>query len=49
MTNQEWIELIKKEFQVNGSVARKMLHAMMEIKTIDKIVKGRKDEKIRVE
>lgn len=49
MTNQEWVELIKKEFQVNGSVARKMLHTIMKIKTIDTIVKGRKDEEIRFE
>lgn len=46
MTNQEWIELIKKEFEVSGSVARKMLHAMMKIKTIDTIIKGGKNEKI---
>ena len=35
MENKEWIELIKKEFQVSGNVARKMLHAMMVIKELN--------------
>ena len=30
MTNPEWVELISKEFNVNRTIAKKMLHGMYE-------------------
>lgn len=34
MTNREWMLLIAKEFNVSNSVAKEMLHAMMEVKKV---------------
>ena len=35
MTNQEWIDLLSKEFSVSRTSARDMLHALMTIKRYD--------------
>lgn len=35
MTNQEWIDLLSKEFNVSRTSARDMLHALMVIKRHD--------------
>ena len=35
MTNQEWIDLLSKEFSVSRTSARDMLHAIMNIKRYD--------------
>jgi hypothetical protein len=35
MTNQEWIDLLSKEFNVSRTSARDMLHALMTIKKYD--------------
>lgn len=35
MTNQEWIDLLSKEFAVSRTSARDMLHALMTIKRYD--------------
>lgn len=35
MTNQEWIDLLSKEFDVSRTSARDMLHALMTIKRYD--------------
>jgi len=40
MTNNEWKELLSKEFNVSKNTANKMLHAIMEIKKMDTIVKS---------
>lgn len=32
MTNQEWVELFKKEFNVSGAVAKTMLHEVLTVK-----------------
>lgn len=35
MRNQEWIDLLSKEFNVSRTSARDMLHALMKIKRYD--------------
>ena len=35
MTNQEWIDLLSKEFSVSRTSARDMLHELMKIKRYD--------------
>lgn len=32
LTNREWINLIAKEFNVNNTTAKEMLHAMYEVR-----------------
>lgn len=41
MTNKEWVELIKKEFNVSGSEAKEMLHVMLSVYKTLKDVKER--------
>ena len=35
MSNQEWLDLLSKEFDVSRTSARDMLHALMNIKKAD--------------
>ena len=34
MTNQEWVTLISKEFNVSRSIAKTMLHQMLSVKAM---------------
>ena len=34
MTNQEWVALISKEFNVSRSIAKTMLHQMLSVKAM---------------
>lgn len=48
MTNTEWIDLFEKEFNVSRTVARKMLHVCMGIKSVDTEVRKEEYEKKRL-
>lgn len=45
MTNSEWLDLFEKEFNVSRTVAKKMMHVCMAIKSVDTEVRKEEYEK----
>lgn len=45
MTNREWVDLFVKEFNVSRTVAKNMLHACMNIKSLDTEIRKERLEK----
>ena len=41
MSNNEWMTLVAKEFNVSNTVAKKMVHAMMDVYRVHKTVQDR--------
>ena len=39
MTNEEWIDLLSKEWSVSRSMAREMLHRLYQVKRLDTLRK----------
>lgn len=48
MTNQEWIDLLSKEWNISRSSAKEMLHQMFKVKEIDNIKKDSQKPKVYI-